>query len=275
MLVAKEIEAARSAAAGLPRPLGFVPTMGALHAGHLRLIELSRARCAATVVSSFVNPAQFAPGEDLERYPRDPVGDREKLERSKADLVFAPRGETMYPPDFSTFVDVGDIGTRYEGSARPTHFRGVATVVTKLLHITAPNVLFLGQKDAQQMAVLRKLVRDLDFEVRIELGATVRESDGLALSSRNAYLSAQERAAAPSLHEALQAMLAALRNGAQISVARQAAQQALRAPGIWEYIDLVDSESFLPLAEFRRPAFIVGAARFGTTRLIDNLMVVA
>jgi len=109
MLVAKEIEAARSAAAGLPRPLGFVPTMGALHAGHLRLIELSRARCAATVVSSFVNPAQFAPGEDLERYPRDPVGDREKLERSKADLVFAPRGETMYPPDFSTFVDVGSV----------------------------------------------------------------------------------------------------------------------------------------------------------------------
>ncbi len=273
MHVESAVQPARERLAALPRPLGFVPTMGALHAGHLRLVETARRDCASVAVSVFVNPAQFAPGEDFDRYPRDVKSDRAKLAACGADLLFAPALETMYPPGFTTSVDVGELAERYEGAIRPTHFRGVATVVSKLLNIVRPDVLLLGQKDAQQTAVLRKLVRDLDFAVRVEIVPTVREEDGLAMSSRNVYLSSQERSAAPSLHRALETMLAQLRAGKDAPSARESAFAVLAAPGTWEYLDLVSADAFEPLERLQGPAFVIGAARFGATRLIDNLLV--
>jgi pantoate--beta-alanine ligase len=263
----------RDRLAALPRPLGFVPTMGALHEGHLNLVRAARATCAAVVVSVFVNPMQFGAGEDLDKYPRDLEGDIQKLAREGAALVFTPTVKVMYPPGFSTIVDVGDLGSTYEGSVRPTHFRGVTTVVTKLLHMVQPDVLFLGQKDAQQTAVLRKLVRDLDFPVNVEIVPTAREDDGLARSSRNVYLSPGERAAAPSLHAALEKMLAEMRSGSDAVKAREHALPVLQAPGKWDYLDVVDMDTFAPLEVLRAPAFVIGAARFGNTRLIDNVMV--
>ncbi len=257
----------------LARPLGLVPTMGALHEGHLEIVRRARSECRAVVVSIFVNPMQFSAGEDFERYPRDLTGDRAKLEEAGADVIFAPTADAMYPPGFSTIVDVGDLGSTYEGAARPGHFRGVATIVVKLLHIVRPDVLYLGQKDAQQTAVIRKLVRDLDVPVRVEIVRTVREADGLALSSRNAYLSAQERAAAPSLQASLQRMLEELRAGSGAVQARERARAMLHEPGAWDYLDLVDADSFGPLEVLRAPAFVIGAARFGSTRLIDNIAV--
>lgn len=267
------VAAARKGLAALPRPLGFVPTMGALHEGHLRLVRAARSECAAVVASVFVNPAQFGPGEDFDRYPRDIEGDSAKLASAGVDAVFAPRVDQVYPPGFSTYVDVGGLGTTYEGAIRPTHFRGVATVVTKLLHVLQPDVLYLGQKDAQQTAVLRKIVRDLDFPVRVQIVPTVREPDGLALSSRNVYLSAEQRAAAPSLHAALEKMLDELRNGADATTARAHARASIHPSAQVDYLDVVDADSFEPLASLRPPAFVIGAARFGATRLIDNLLV--
>jgi len=273
MDVESAAQAARARLAALPRPLGFVPTMGALHSGHLQLVRAAVERCRSVAASVFVNPMQFAAGEDFDRYPRDYAGDREKLAAAGVDLLFAPQTETMYPSGFSTIVDVGDLGSAYEGAARPTHFRGVTTVVSKLLNIIRPDALFLGQKDAQQTAVLRKLVRDLDFAVRVEIVPTVRESDGLALSSRNAYLSTQERAAAPSLHRALDVMLEKLRAGRDAVTARKTAWDVLQLPGSWDYLDVVDMDTFAPLEFLRAPAFVIGAARFGATRLIDNVLV--
>ncbi len=264
---------ARGRLAGLPRPLGFVPTMGALHEGHLNLVRAARANCSSVAVSVFVNPMQFGVGEDFERYPRDLEGDKGKLAQAGVDVLFMPGVDVMYPPGFSTFVEVGDLGSTFEGAVRPTHFRGVATVVTKLLHLIAPDVLYLGQKDAQQTAVLRKLVRDLDFPVHVEVVPTVREADGLAMSSRNVYLSPEERAAAPSLHAALVVMLDELRGGADAAHARESALPVLSTLGTWDYLDLVDMDTYAPLEQFRGSAFVIGAARFGTTRLIDNLMV--
>jgi len=273
MNVVSAVAPARQALAALPRPLGFVPTMGALHAGHLQLVQAAREQCASVAASVFVNPTQFGPLEDFERYPRDYEGDRRKLESCGVDLLFAPDVQAMYPPGFSTTVDAGEVGTRYEGAIRPTHFRGVTTVVSKLLNIVRPDVLFLGQKDAQQTAVLRKLVRDLDFSARVQIVPTVREADGLALSSRNVYLSPEQRAAAPSLHRALEAMLADLREGKDARSARDRAWRLLDPIAVWDYLDLVDMNTFGPLQRLKTPAFVIGAARFGSTRLLDNLLV--
>lgn len=273
MRVLSDAAAARETCASLPRPLGFIPTMGALHAGHLELVRAAREQCPAVAASVFVNPMQFGAGEDFERYPRDDAGDRAKLEAAGVDVLFAPSVDAMYPTGFSTIVDVGDLGTTFEGAVRPTHFRGVATVVTKLLHVIDPDALYLGQKDAQQTAVLRKLVADLAFRTRVEIVPTVRESDGLAMSSRNVYLSPGERAAAPSLHRALETMLAELRGGSSAIAARERARRELLPPGEWDYLDLVDDRTFVPLEELRPPAFLIGAARFGKTRLLDNLLV--
>ncbi len=247
--------------------------MGALHAGHLRLVQAARERCSAVAVSVFVNPMQFGPGEDFDRYPRDVEADRRKLDACGVDVLLAPDLEAMYPPDFSTSVDVGDMAKTYEGAIRPAHFRGVATVVAKLLNIVRPDVLFLGQKDAQQTAVLRKTVRDLDFPLRVEIVPTVREPDGLALSSRNVYLTPQQRAAAPSLHLALERMLAELRAGSDANAARGRAQNVLDACASLDYLDVVDMDTFAPQQHLHAPAFVIGAARFGTTRLLDNLLV--
>lgn len=273
MQVFETAEAAREGLDRLPRPLGFVPTMGALHEGHLNLVRAARRRSASVAASVFVNPAQFGAGEDFERYPRDLGADRAKLDAAGVDALFAPSTQSMYPQGFSTWVDVGELGTAFEGAIRPTHFRGVATVVTKLLHIIRPDVLVLGQKDAQQTAVLRKVVRDLNLSIEVEIVPTVRETDGLAMSSRNAYLSHDERAAAPTLHEALSVMLEQLRTGKDAASARDAALPRLLAPGKWDYLNLVDADSFVPLTELSAPAFVIGAARFGATRLIDNLYV--
>lgn len=256
-----------------PRPLGFVPTMGALHEGHLELVRRARARCAAVAVSIFVNPLQFGPSEDLAKYPRDLERDREKLAAVGVDVLFAPDAAVMYPDGFSSSVDVGPLGTILEGEIRPEHFRGVATVVAKLLHVVQPDLLFLGQKDAQQTAVLRKMIRDLEFPAQVAVVPTVRERDGLAMSSRNAYLDSEQRAHAPTLYQALLAMRKALERGEAKSQAIAAAAATLAPAAKLDYLDLVDAETFETLDSLRPPAFIVGAVRFGNTRLIDNLWI--
>ena len=273
MLVATTIEQARAGLADLPRPLGFVPTMGALHAGHLALTKLARSQCTAVCASVFINPLQFGPGEDLEAYPRDFAHDRAELEAHGVDLLFAPDSAHMYPADFSTSVEAGPLGTTFEGAIRPTHFRGVTTVVAKLLHIMQPDVLFLGQKDAQQTAVVRRMVRDLAFPLEVAIVPTVRDRDGLALSSRNRYLSDEERAAAPSLYAALTALRLLLHQGASKGAAIEQAAQVLSPLARLDYLDLVSANTFEPLQTLRTPAFLIGAARFGRTRLIDNLWI--
>jgi pantoate--beta-alanine ligase len=257
----------------LPRPLGFVPTMGALHAGHLALVRRARSECVAIAASIFVNPLQFAPNEDLERYPRDLEGDAAKLSQLGVDVLFMPTVEMMYPSGFSTSVDAGPIGSVYEGAARPTHFRGVTTVMTKLLNIVQPDVLYLGQKDAQQTAVLRKMIHDLELQLQVVIVPTEREDDGLAMSSRNVYLSGAEREAAPSLHHALQALRLAMASGRSKNEAIAAARTRLSPLAHLEYLDVVDAGSFEPIDTLRPPAFVIGAARFGATRLIDNLWI--
>jgi len=273
MRMTGEIAAIHEIVRSLPRPLGFVPTMGALHAGHMHLVNVAREECASVAASIFVNPLQFGAGEDFVTYPRDVAGDSAKFEDAGVDALFIPDEATIYPPGFSTTVDVGVIGAVFEGALRPQHFVGVTTVMTKLLHIVQPDVLYLGQKDAQQTAVLRKLVRDLAFPVEVRVVPTVREADGLALSSRNAYLSGDERAVAPNLYRALSAIQNALRAGARKEDAVAAAN--LPAEFDIEYFDVVDADTFVSLETLRTPAFIIGAARLGTTRLIDNIWIAA
>jgi pantoate--beta-alanine ligase len=273
MQIATTVAQARALFDVLPRPLGLVPTMGALHRGHLELLRRARQECVSVGASVFVNPLQFAPGEDLERYPRDFEGDREKLAAGGADVLFAPSDSAMFPTGFTTVVEVGPLGTVFEGMLRPSHFRGVATVVAKLLHIVQPDVLYLGQKDAQQTAVIRKMVRDLEFPTKVEIVPTVRDEDGLALSSRNAYLTAEQRLQAPTLYRALQAMRDALQRGESKADAVATARRTLAPLAAPDYFDVVDADTFEPLERLRPPAFIIGAARFGTTRLLDNLWV--
>jgi pantoate--beta-alanine ligase len=256
-----------------PRPLGFVPTMGALHRGHLELVGRARLRSATVAASLFVNPLQFGPNEDLATYPRDAEQDRKKLATAGVDVLFAPDEAAMYPPDFSTFVEVGPLGEIFEGAWRPGHFRGVATVIAKLLNVVRPDRLFLGQKDAQQAVLLRKMIADLNFPVEVEIVPTVREDDGLAMSSRNAYLQPKERAQAPSLHRALVVMRETLERGGTKREAIAAGTAALSTSAKLDYLDLVDGDDFSPLDRLRPPAFLIGAARFGTTRLIDNLWI--
>ncbi len=232
--------------------VGLVPTMGALHNGHRALLRAARAECDRVIMSLFVNPTQFAPGEDLDRYPRDEPGDRVIAAAEGVDEVYAPSADDMYPDGFATVVSVGDLGHRFEGAYRPGHFDGVATVVLKLFARVGPDVAYFGRKDAQQLAVVRRMAADLDVPVAIRAIATVREADGLAVSSRNVYLSPQERLAAPSLHRALLARDPSLCEGAL------------------DYLAVVDPESF-DRVEPRAGALVIGAARFGTTRLIDNI----
>lgn len=273
MELAGTVARAHALVAASPRPLGFVPTMGALHGGHLELVRRARERCAAVIVSIFVNPLQFGASEDLARYPREPERDAAMLATAGVDVLFAPDAAAMYPPGFTTHVEVGPVGTVFEGALRPTHFRGVATVIAKLLNIVRADVLFLGQKDAQQAVLLRKMIDDLDFTVKTEIVPTVREPDGLAMSSRNAYLTAEQRAAAPTLHAALRATRAALEDGRSKREAIAAGTAALSPSAMLDYLDLVDADNFDPLERLRPPAFIVGAARFGAARLIDNLWI--
>jgi pantoate--beta-alanine ligase len=257
----------------LPRPLGFVPTMGALHDGHLALVARAAQDCVSVGASVFVNPLQFGANEDLAKYPRDFEGDRRKLADAGVAVLFAPSVEAMYPPGFSTSVDVGLMGTRFEGAVRPEHFRGVTTVVAKLLHIVRPDYLYLGQKDAQQTAVIRKMIRDLEFPVEVRIVPTLREGDGLAMSSRNVYLNSTERSEAPTLHRALETLRDALANGSTKRQAIELARKTLSTHAIPDYFDIVNAETFEPVDALVAPAFVVGAARFGGTRLIDNLWI--
>lgn len=273
MHVASEPGEAHRLVASLPRPIGFVPTMGALHAGHLALLRAARAQSASVVVSIFVNPMQFAPGDDFERYPRDIERDRDALENAGADFLFVPSTQSMYPPGFSTVVEPGAIGESFEGEIRHGHFRGVATVVVKLVNIIAPDALYIGQKDAQQTAVLRRVLRDLNSNVVVRVVETMRERDGLAFSSRNAYLNPGERVAASSLHRALLALYESLASGSDKATAIANASKVLDRSARLDYLDVVDADTFVPVDTIRPDTFVVGAARFGTTRLIDNLWV--
>jgi len=257
--------------AGADRPVGLVPTMGALHAGHLALVERARAECRTVAASIFVNPLQFGPNEDFDRYPRAFENDVATLRAAGADLIYAPDVATMYPPGFATAVDPGPLAERYEGALRPGHFRGVATVCVKLFAALGPDRAYFGAKDAQQVAVLKRVVADLDLPLELVIAPTVREPDGLALSSRNVYLDAEQRAAAPALHRALAAIVAAVRSGEtdrERAVARGRAE--LVAPLREAYLDVVDPATFDAPDAVRAPALAIASAWLGTTRLIDN-----
>lgn len=250
---------------------GFVPTMGAFHEGHLSLIRMARARSDVVIVSIFVNPTQFGPHEDFARYPRDEERDVALAASVGADVVFVPTVEEMYPEGAITTVSVAQLGTILEGEERPGHFDGVCTVVTKLFNIVRPETAYFGQKDAQQVAIIKKMVRDLDMDVDVAVGPTVREPDGLALSSRNAYLSTEERTRATALYDALRAGARAVeRDG--VDVAEKVMWETLVERGTEpRYARAVDPESFGPV-EPGSPVLLVVAARVGATRLIDNLV---
>ncbi len=252
--------------------LGFVPTMGYLHEGHLRLVRRAKAACGAAAVSIFVNPIQFAADDDLERYPRDLARDLALAEAAGTDFVFAPEAGELYPRGFTTRVDVG-LTEGAENRARPGHFAGVATVVTKLFNIIQPSLAVFGQKDAEQAAVIRKLARDLDLGIKIEIAPTAREADGLAMSSRNSYLTPSERAAAVVLSRALQAAEFAFAQGERDpAVLRARALTVLAAEPLArvDYVAVADPDTLNPLSLPAERILLSLAARIGATRLIDN-----
>jgi pantoate--beta-alanine ligase len=262
------------------RTIGLVPTMGYLHEGHLSLLRAARRSCDVVVMSLFVNPAQFGRGEDLESYPRDEARDTELAEREGVDLVYAPAIEEVYPEGFATSVEVSGGQTEVlcgaPGRRGAGHFRGVTTVVAKLLNSVAPDTAFFGQKDAQQATVIRRMVRDLDFDVEIEVLPTVREPDGLAMSSRNAYLSGEERRRAAALNRALRAAEAVAASGeTRPEVALAAARAELERAGVEpEYLEARNAEGFAPATSLNgRPVLVAVAARVGRARLIDNLVI--
>jgi pantoate--beta-alanine ligase len=297
VIVARTIAEARAALAELPRPLGLVPTMGALHEGHLALVASARDRCASVAASLFVNPTQFGAGEDFERYPRDEARDLALFEKTGVAVVFAPTADGMYADGFRTVVHVGGpLTEKYEAEERPSHFDGVATVVTKLFAIVAPDVAFFGEKDAQQLALIRRVARDLDLPVEVAGVATVREPDGLAMSSRNAYLTAEQRAIAPDLYRALLAGRAAARKpGGTPKDAIVAAAMVLAMPDRSlvseqdrlkelkgqappapprihiEYLDVVDADSFVQERQLTLRSLLIACGRLDSTRLLDNV----
>lgn len=275
----RELRASVAPARRAGRMIGLVPTMGALHEGHLSLLRRARAECDVVVASLFVNPAQFNEHSDLAAYPRDQAKDEQMAAGAGVDYLFAPSAEEVYPPGFATTVTVGGLGERLEGQHRGSaHFTGVSTVVAKLLNMAAPDVAYFGQKDAQQALVVRRLVSDLNFPTRIEVCPTVREADGLALSSRNRLLSPRDRERASALYRALRLAAGRIEAGerdAQI-VAAAARAEVASSPGVeLEYLELVDPESFAPVRRVDRDVVAVVAARVGAVRLIDNQPILA
>ena len=257
--------------------LGLIPTMGALHEGHLSLIRRARAECDVVVMSLFVNPAQFRAGEDLDGYPRDEARDRSLAQAEGVDVVFAPDPDAVYPDGFQTTVELSELGRELEGDDAgrgPSHLRGVATIVTKLFNMVQPDVAYFGQKDAQQTYAIRRLVLDLDMPVRIEVLPTVREPDGLALSSRNAYLSPAERERAAALPQALRASETLAAAGERDPIELLAAARAvLSTAGIEpEYLVLRSAANLSPVERIEAPSLLLVAARIGRTRLIDNTL---
>jgi len=274
----RELREALAPARSSGRSIGLVPTMGALHEGHLSLLRAAREQCEVVVMSLFVNPAQFGPGEDLERYPRDEARDVALAEAEGVDLVYAPSADEIYPPGFATTVEVSGLTDVLCGDPQrrgAEHFRGVTTVVAKLLNTVAPDRCYFGQKDAQQAIVIRRMVRDLDVDVEIVVRPTVREGDGLAMSSRNAYLDAGVRKRAGALSRALDAADRAARSGGTPEDALAAARSELEEAGIeTEYLEARDAEDLTTATSFNgRPVLVAVAARLGGTRLIDNAII--
>jgi pantoate--beta-alanine ligase len=258
------------------RILGFVPTMGALHEGHLSLIRAAKKRCAPVVVSIFVNPKQFGPSEDFRKYPRQIEADRAMLEELGVDYLFAPSAEEMYPPGFRTSVAVDGLSERLEGRSRPGHFPGVATVVLKLFEIVRPRLAFFGRKDAQQVRIIQQMVRDLELDAEAVVCPIVREPDGLAISSRNAYLNAEERAAATALYRSLdrvrKEMARGERHPARLLTALRGVLGAEPKVEL-DYAEIVEAETLEPVVSLRKNCYLLMAAFVGNTRLIDNALI--
>jgi pantoate--beta-alanine ligase len=258
------------------RIIGLVPTMGALHRGHLALIERAKRECSTVIASIFVNPKQFGPTEDFSKYPRTFESDREKLEQAGTDLLFAPEAAEIYPQGFSSYVQVDGLSERLEGRSRPGHFRGVATVVMKLLQIVQPNFAYFGRKDAQQSRIIAQMARDLNLDSEIVVCPIVREPDGLAMSSRNAYLNAEERKAATVLNRALDAakheMATGVRDALQLQTVLHRVLSMEQLARV-DYAEIVDAGTFEPVLRLNKPCFVVLAVFVGKTRLIDNLYI--
>jgi pantoate--beta-alanine ligase len=258
------------------RIVGLVPTMGALHEGHLSLVQRAKRDCSPVIASLFVNPKQFGPSEDFAKYPRSFESDKEKLEQAGVDSLFAPEPAEIYPQDFTTYVNVERLSEKLEGRSRPGHFRGVTTVVMKLLQIVQPNFAYFGRKDAQQARIITQMARDLNLDAEIVVCPIVREPDGLAMSSRNAYLSPEERKAATVLYRALEAAGNELASGVrdvlqlQTSLRRKLDSERLATV---DYAEVVDAERFEPIVRVNKPAYVVLAVFIGKTRLIDNLYI--
>lgn len=276
MQILETIQAFREAHAALSGTLGLVPTMGYLHAGHLELVRRARAECEYVAVSIFVNPTQFGPNEDLGRYPRDVPRDLELLRAEGVDLVLLPGVDEIYPPGFSTYVEVEGMNAVLEGVRRPGHFRGVATVVCKLFNIAQAQRAYFGQKDAQQTVVIRRMVRDLALPTEIVIVPTVREADGLAMSSRNVYLDLEQRAAAPVLYRGLQQVVTLYERGEHDAQTLRSALEAELAQEPLAQVEYLSIADLVSLQEIDGPitqgALVSLAARFGTTRLIDNVI---
>jgi len=258
------------------RVVGLVPTMGALHEGHLSLVQRARKDCSPVIASLFVNPKQFGPSEDFTKYPRSFDSDKEKLEQAGVDALFAPESAEIYPPDFSTYVNVERLSEKLEGRSRPGHFRGVTTVVMKLLQIVQPNFAYFGRKDAQQARIIIQMTRDLNLDSEIVVCPIVREADGLALSSRNVYLNLVERQAATVLHRALNAakneLAAGVREALQLQAVLRRTLGKERLAAV-DYAEIVDAESFEPAVRVSKACYVLLAVFIGKTRLIDNLYV--
>ena len=272
----RETRQAIAAARKQGKTIGFVPTMGALHDGHLELMRRAREECGFVVVSIFVNPTQFGPNEDFQRYPRDFDGDARKVESVGSDLIFNPGPEEMYPEGFTTYINLDGIADLLEGASRPVHFRGVATVVGKLFNIVAADKAYFGAKDYQQLKVIQRMVRDLDFPVEIVPVETVREADGLAMSSRNAYLSPEERAAATVLYKALRFAGEQARAGERdgLALERKITELIDAEPlAVLDYAAVVDPETLESVENITGPFLVALAARVGKTRLIDNMLI--
>ena len=270
-----EIEELRSLRERLPEPVGFVPTMGYLHEGHLSLVRQARLECASVVASIFVNPTQFGPQEDLAAYPRDLPRDLRLLEDMGVDLVWVPTVEMMYPPGYQTWVSVEEVTKPLEGSRRPTHFRGVTTVVAKLFNSVQPQKAYFGQKDAQQAVVIRRMVTDLNFPLEVRVCPIVREGDGLAMSSRNIYLNPSERRAAPILYQAMQAAQMAFESGERDpDLLRKIVSEKIQIEPLasLQYVSCADPETLQELTGLIDRGLLSLAVFFGNTRLIDNII---
>jgi pantoate--beta-alanine ligase len=258
------------------RIVGLVPTMGALHQGHLSLIKQARLQCSSVVASIFVNPTQFSPSEDFAKYPRTLPADTEKLENAAVQCLFLPEAKEIYPQNYSTYVNVDGLSERLEGRIRPGHFRGVSTVVMKLLQIVQPQFAYFGRKDAQQTAIISRMAKDLNLDSEIAVCPIEREGDGLALSSRNIYLQGIDRQSATVLHRALRAAQLLLQNGTRDAASLQSTMHGVlkeEPRAKVDYAEIVDAQTFEPLTHINRKAYVLVAAKFGETRLLDNLLV--